>query len=206
MKKLEVALLLGMAGTICCSGLWQTAQTHRHLEESVLRLHILANSDSIDDQALKLKVRDKVLAYANTLFSDPDATLEETENLVCAHLSDLETVARSVLVEEGAQYDVDARLVTMEFEARTYGEITMPAGEYEALRITIGEAKGQNWWCVMYPSLCVPSAVETDTEDSIEETYFAKEEQALLKHPEQYQVKLKCLEWIKKWFSDEKSE
>lgn len=197
MKKLELALILGMAATICFSSLKETSYAHKELEENVLRLHILANSDSIDDQALKLKVRDCVLAYAKEIFGNPGDTLEQVESYLTDHLRELEEQAEDVVAEEGYSYDVTAQIVEMPFEDRTYGDLTMPAGEYDALRITIGEAKGQNWWCVMYPALCVPSACETEEDRDVLETSFSEVQQDLLQHPQQYRVKLKCVEWAK---------
>ena len=158
MQKWEWALLLGMVGTVCCSALAGTAQSYGSLEQNVLRLHILANSDSIDDQALKLKVRDKVLTQTETLFRSQPENAADAEQLVAEHLETLEQTAQQLVWDEGYSYAVKAQLVEMPFDDRTYGEWTMPAGDYEALRITIGEAAGQNWWCVMYPSLCVPNA------------------------------------------------
>ena len=140
MKKLELALLLGLAASICCSSLAKTADSRSKLEENVLRLHVLANSDSIDDQALKLKVRDKVLAYAGELLTHPGESLEAVEEIITEHLEELEKVAADSVREEGYDYPVQAKLVNMSFDDRTYGNLTMPAGEYDALRITIGKA------------------------------------------------------------------
>lgn len=200
MKKLEFALLLGMAAAVCFSSLQKTADARQGLEDNVLRLHILANSDSIDDQALKLKVRDRLLEYAEKLFGNPGDTLEQIEQAVTEHLKEIEDVAEEVVEEEGYDYDVTAELTEMPFDARTYGELTMPAGEYEALRITIGEAKGQNWWCVMYPALCIPNAMEVDDNAEAAEESFDTAQQDLLEHPERYCVKLKCVEWFEKTF------
>lgn len=200
MKKLELALLLGLAGSICFSSLTKTAESRANLEDNVLRLHILANSDSIDDQALKLKVRDRVLEYTSSILENPGDTLEEVEEIVTDHLEELEEIARKLIRGEGYSYDVTAQLVEMEFDDRIYGTLTMPAGEYDALRITIGEAQGQNWWCVMYPSLCVPNACEVTENSKTKETCFDKDEQELLEHHDRYTVKLKCVEWFEKTF------
>ncbi len=201
MKKLELALLLGMAATICFTSVQKTADAHQGLEDNVLRLHILANSDSIDDQSLKLKVRDRLLEYAEKWIGNPGDTLEEIERAVTEHLRDIEDTAEDVIEEEGYDYDVTAELTEMPFDARTYGELTMPAGTYEALRITIGEAKGQNWWCVMYPALCVPNALDADGNTQTAEESFDAVQQDLLEHPERYCIKLKCVEWFEKLFS-----
>ena len=104
MKKLELALLLGLAASICCSSLAKTADSRSKLEENVLRLHVLANSDSIDDQALKLKVRDKVLAYAGELLTRPGESLEAVEEIITEHLEELEKVAADSVREEGYDY------------------------------------------------------------------------------------------------------
>ena len=145
MKKLEWALLLGMVGAVCCSALTGTAQSYRSLEQNVLRLHILANSDSIDDQALKLKVRDKVLEQADTLFAGDAESVEDAETIAAENLETLEQTAQQLVWDEGYSYPVKAQLVEMPFDDRTYGDWVMPAGEYTALRITIGAAQGQNW-------------------------------------------------------------
>lgn len=200
MKKLEWALLLGMIGAVCCSALSGTAQSYRSLEQNVLRLHILANSDSIDDQALKLKVRDKVLEQANTLFNGKAESVEDAEHIAAENLEVLEQTAQQLVWDAGYSYPVKAQLVEMPFDDRTYGDWVMPAGEYTALRITIGAAQGQNWWCVMYPSLCVPNACEVTADEETAEDAFGKSEQDLLRHHERYAVKLKCVEWLEKWF------
>ena len=115
---------------------------------------------------------------------------------VTEHLEELEKVAADSVREEGYDYPVQAKLVNMSFDDRTYGNLTMPAGEYDALRITIGKAEGQNWWCVMYPALCVPNAWSADGDRQTEQTSFDEAQQDLLEHPEQYRVKLKCVEWL----------
>ena len=181
-----------------------TSEEQRLLEAyhsgELLRLHILANSDSIDDQALKLKVRDKVLAQTEALFRSQPENAADAEQLVAEHLETLEQTAQQLVWDEGYSYAVKAQLVEMPFDDRTYGEWTMPAGDYEALRITIGEAAGQNWWCVMYPSLCVPNACEVTADEETAQEAFGKSEQDMLQHHERYAVKLKCVEWLKQWF------
>ena len=200
MKKLELAMLLGLAGAVCCSALTQTAESRHSLEENVLRLHILANSNSIDDQALKLKVRNRVLEYATEILDESGASLEETEAAVAAHLEDFAAVADEIVTEAGYDYSVTVELTEMDFEDRTYDNLIMPAGTYDTLRISIGEAAGENWWCVMYPALCIPSASEVKTDDETEASAFSDTEQDLLEHHQQYIIKLKCVEWLEKIF------
>ena len=199
MQKWEWALLLGMVGTVCCSALAGTAQSYGSLEQNVLRLHILANSDSIDDQALKLKVRDKVLAQTETLFRSQPENAADAEQLVAEHLETLEQTAQQLVWDEGYSYAVKAQLVEMPFDDRTYGKWTMPAGDYEALRITIGEAAGQNWWCVMYPHICfIDETIEG--EDKEIKHIFSDEEYNLITGGKKPSVAFKTVEIIEDLF------
>lgn len=132
------------------------------LSRDVFRLHILANSDSEADQALKLQVRDKVLAYTENLYRQAKSK-EEAEQLTAAHIQDIAGVAASTLKENNSTYSIRAELVNMFFTTRHYEDFTLPSGNYDALRLTIGKGEGHNWWCVMYPSLCVSSPEETDS-------------------------------------------
>ena len=126
------------------------------------------------------------------LFRSQPENAADAEQLVAEHLETLEQTAQQLVWDEGYSYAVKAQLVEMPFDDRTYGEWTMPAGDYEALRITIGEAAGQNWWCVMYPSLCVPNACEVTADEETAQEAFGKSEQDMLQHHERYAVKLKC--------------
>ena len=168
-------------------------------------MHILANSDSPADQALKLEVRDRLLASSEELFGE-EIDFDHLEETVSGQLGRIEALAEEVLAENGASYSVSAQLVNMPFDARTYGELTMPAGNYDAIRVTIGAAKGQNWWCVMYPPLCLPAASDVVGDASAEEAYFSPGEQDMLDHPESYAVRIKCVEWwhaFKEWVQSE---
>ena len=101
-----------------------------------------------------------MLAYAGELLTHPGESLEAVEEIITEHLEELEKVAADSVREEGYDYPVQAKLVNMSFDDRTYGNLTMPAGEYDALRITIGKAEGQNWWCVVFPPLCTAAACQ----------------------------------------------
>ena len=131
----------------------------RRLSEEVLRFHVLANSDSREDQALKLKVRDKVLEFLEANMADEQhMTEDETVMWIREHIDEIEDVSRRCVAEENYDYPVTAAVTTCWFHDKTYGDVTFPAGNYEALRIEIGSAKGHNWWCVLYPSLCFRDA------------------------------------------------
>ena len=166
----------------------------------MLRLHILANSDSIDDQALKLKVRDRVLAYTAEILPESGESLEAVEATVTEHLAQIEDVAQEIVREEGCDDPVTAELVEMEFEDRTYDTLVMPAGEYDALRITIGGSRGAKLVvCDVSGTLC-PTASEVKVDKQTESTAFDTSQQDLLEHHGRYTVKLKCLEWLERWF------
>ena len=128
------------------------------LAEEVLRFHVLANSDKEEDQRVKLKVKEEVLTYMKKHLPK-GADRMTTRNWVRENLTKIESVAVETLQAEDCPSNVTAKLERVMFPQKTYGDITFPAGEYEALRIEIGEAKGQNWWCCLYPNLCFISSV-----------------------------------------------
>ncbi len=127
------------------------------IENEVFRLHILANSDSDEDQSLKLKVRDGIIAYTGSLL---EGCTGKEEAMCCAeqHIEDIRQCAQQIVYDCGYEYDVNVYSTEMYFNTRKYDEITLPAGKYDALRIVIGSGEGHNWWCMIYPSLCLPSA------------------------------------------------
>ena len=125
--------------------------------DNVIRIHVLANSDSAEDQALKLCVRDAVLAHTEVLLEGV-TDRERASEILQAALPELEQIAERALLENGACCDVTATLGQEEYPRRTYETVALPAGEYLSLRLCIGEAKGQNWWCVLFPPMCLSSA------------------------------------------------
>lgn len=133
-------------------------QVQESLAEQVFRFHVLANSDSEEDQALKMKVKEAVIDFMKAELPDSESA-EETKAWAEENLGQLKAVAESVIAKEGYAYPVELKVTNCDFPEKTYGDITFPAGAYEALRIEIGEAKGQNWWCVLYPNLCFIDAI-----------------------------------------------
>lgn len=196
MKKTDIILLGGLIGAIVFSNFASFGRTLSNIEKDVLRMHILANSDSDEDQQLKLKVRDKLLENSQEIFGEC-STLEEMESMAAQKLDVINDIALSVIEENGFEYGVQTNLVNMDFDERVYGDITMPAGNYEAVRITLGEAKGHNWWCVMYPPLCIPVAEEISADKNAAEAHFTPEELDIMENPEDYKVKFKCVEIFK---------
>jgi stage II sporulation protein R len=119
----------------------------------IMRFHVRANSDSKEDQALKIAVKEDVVSFLKPLLEDCKS-VSESKNVIVSNLQNIYTISVNTIVEQGYDYPVEVYVTKEEFPAKTYGDLTFPAGDYQALRIDIGEAKGQNWWCVMYPPLC----------------------------------------------------
>ncbi len=177
---LILTFLLFLYTTVCAFSYADT--TCSEISDSVFRLHVLANSDSKEDQNLKYLVRDSLLNYMNSLCSNTK-TKEEAISIASEHLSDFKELAKKTIVENGYSYDVDVQIGNFEFPTKTYGDIALPAGYYDALRVTIGEAKGQNWWCVMFPPLCfidVTSGVVPDESKNLLKENMTEEDFALV--------------------------
>ncbi|MBE6893189.1 MAG: stage II sporulation protein R [Ruminococcaceae bacterium] len=186
MKGFESLLLIGLVFTLFSSGVNKTVAAGNEIRSETLRLHIIANSDSEEDQQLKLKVRDAVLEATGELFAEVSG---KTEAVAAAEYSsnDIKAIAEEVIVSEGFDYEVQVEVTEMWFETRSYEGFTLPAGDYDAVRIIIGEGEGKNWWCVMYPALCVPGAEKTlekygDNADFVSGTGF--------------EIRFAVIEWI----------
>ena len=184
-----VGILVSLA-----AGSW-LSQEQAELADSVIRLHIIANSDSREDQALKLAVRDQVLAQAEAIYPQ-GATLEEARAALEGHLNQLAAVGRAVVEERGYDYPVTAQLTDCWFPTKEYGDFALPAGNYTALRVTIGEGEGKNWWCVAFPPLCLGAASET-VEEAAQAGYFTPAQRGLITgENEGYVLKFKSLELL----------
>ena len=158
-----------------------------------MRLHVLANSDSEEDQALKLKVRDVVLERATAIL-EQSADRREAESRLRGELLELERIAAEEIAAEGYNYPVTVELENTDFPTKEYDGFTLPAGEYLALRVIIGEGQGQNWWCVVFPPLC--TAASADVPASALAAGFSEEEVNLITEENQgYVLKFKAVEW-----------
>lgn len=165
MKK--ICAIVGIVIAIIVTGFWTKSKKDEMQEElakEVFRFHVLANSDSQEDQALKMKVKEAIITYMERELPDSDS-VEMTKRWAQQNLKHIEEVAEAIIAEEGYTYSANAKVTTCEFPDKTYGDITFPAGEYEALRVEIGDGKGQNWWCVLYPNLCFIDAVHAVVPD-----------------------------------------
>lgn len=198
-KAAEAAALIGMLTAVFAQGVCAFAESREQVASDVFRLHILANSDSEEDQALKLKVRDAVLEESCGIFSG-SLTAEEAAALAERNIDRFTETAERVIAENGYAYSVKCEVGKVCFDERTYGTATLPAGEYNALRIIIGEGEGHNWWCVMFPALCLPAVTDTDEvlEEAMESGTLTAEEIALIQNPENYEVRFYFVEIFRK--------
>ena len=160
------------------------------VRESVVRLHILANSDSDEDQALKLRVRDAVVEAAAG-WLDGAANADEALALAGDRLPKLKAIAQQTVTDAGYDYPVDATLCTMYFPTRQYDTVTLPAGVYEAVRFTIGTGEGKNCWCVVYPPLCAGGAMDRKTIRDV----LDGEQVAVVTDSARFAVRFKVVEW-----------
>ena len=161
----------------------------REISDKVFRVHILANSDSEADQKLKLLVRDALVNAGEEILKDVESK-EEAERLIEKNIPKLKSIAENVVFQNGYDYPVDLEITNMYFDTRHYGNITMPGGFYDALRVKIGKAEGKNWWCGMFPSLCIYSVSKTET---LEEN-LSDGEYKIISSENEYQYRFKIVE------------
>ncbi|GAB6085618.1 stage II sporulation protein R [Alkaliphilus crotonatoxidans] len=149
-KKIIFIVLIGLLALVLLPEAGQSGQLNK---ESLIRFHVLANSDSPADQALKLKVRDQIMKEMSDSLKNVKS-IEESRVIISKELDHIQAVAAQVVAENQENYAVTVALEKQTFPTRKYGNLIFPAGDYEALRVIIGEGQGQNWWCVMFPPLC----------------------------------------------------
>ena len=189
----ELALLLGLLVTLC-TGAW-LGREQAELAGQVIRLHVIANSDSREDQVLKLEVRDRILERAQELYPE-HATLTEARAALEESLSELSRIGEQTVKEAGYDYPVTAQLTQCWFPTKEYEDFALPAGDYTALRIVIGEGEGQNWWCVAFPPLCLGAASQS-VEEAAQAGYFDTDQTALITGAsEGYVLKFKGMELL----------
>lgn len=197
-NELEIALLVLLA--VCLLTGAMSLRNQDVLQQKMIRLHVVANSDSDRDQTLKLQVRDKVLAFTEQTMR-ASANREEANNALREALPQIKSMAEDILRENDCSDSVEARLEPAEFPLKAYDGFRLPAGEYMALRVLIGEAAGQNWWCVVYPPLCMAAA--SDVRETGIACGMEQEELSLMQEEnETYQVKFRFMElWeqLRQW-------
>ena len=189
------ALVCGFVLAALCS-FFPFAAACGQLPRDVVRLHVVANSNGAEDQAVKLLVRDAVLEEAARWYQGA-GSMEEASSQLCTHLQSIAGAARQVLREQGAGYSATAQMTEMYFPTRDYGDFRLPAGRYRTLRVTLGEGAGKNWWCVVFPSLCLPAATQEEALLTLPEG-----ERQVVEGGQDVQVKLKAVElWesLREW-------
>ena len=193
LKRWEMALMLGLLCALV-GGSWLGQEQHE-LADSVIRFHVIANSDSAQDQTLKLAVRDRVLEEAQAVYPS-NATLESARSALESSLTQLADAGRQVVEEQGYDYQVSAKLTQCWFPTKEYDGFALPAGNYTALRVVIGEGEGQNWWCVAFPPLCLGAASET-VDTAAQAGYFSQDQVKLVTgESEGYVLKFKGMELL----------
>lgn len=170
--------------------LFPFAAASQQLSEEVMRLHVIANSDSPEDQAVKLKVRDAVVTEAAKWYGEAK-NLEEANSAVCLHLQAIEKAAGRVLTENHVEYEGKVQVLDRYFSTREYEGFRLPAGKYRTLQVVLGEGKGKNWWCVVFPALCLPASLQKETDLLAQLPSGSREE---FHSVQGYQVKFKMVE------------
>lgn len=203
MKKIKyiciLSILLFSFIFICMSS--YATNVSSDLSENFFRLHILANSDSESDQSLKLKVRDNIISYMSTL-TYKNLSKEEAILLTKSHLTDFEKIAKDTIKKEGYNYPVTLTIGNFYFPTKVYGNISLPAGYYDGLKIEIGEAKGQNWWCSLFPPLCFVDVssgiIDEETEAQLKENLNKEDFEIITSNSDTVKLKFKIVEMLSK--------
>ena len=194
--RIEISLLVAL---IICGVLNINAfsQQCESIREKMLRMHVIANSDSEEDQQLKLKVRDAVLSAGKEVF-DGSVTAIEAKEKITPYIDYLENIALETIKNEGFDYNVKITVEKEYFSTRTYdNSVTLPAGYYTAVKVIIGEGKGQNWWCVMFPPMCLPTAVaECEISDVLTD-----DETEIVTETDKYKFRFKIVEILEEIFN-----
>lgn len=172
----------------------------RAIAEQIIRLHVIANSDTDEDQELKMKVKETIVTYLRGEMQDA-TSVDEARQAIREHLPEIEEIAAEKMRAEGYEYSAEATLGESYFPVKEYGYLTFPAGNYEALRVKLGDSAGHNWWCVMYPSLCFVDStyqvVPDTSKERLKESLTSEEYNSLLDGGEEVSYSWKVGEWLK---------
>ncbi len=199
-RNIELGILCGLLCSVILSLTSFNAKCDG-LRAGVLRLHIIANSDSAADQAVKLAVRDKILEETGAVFEGCDS-IDDAITVAEADIEKIEETARKVLCEQGFGYSASVQIGDSFFETREYETFTLPAGTYKSLIVKLGNAQGKNWWCVVFPTVCLPAAADTELSDGTD-----KKCAEIAENPDRYIMRFKAVEIyedIKNFFNKRK--
>lgn len=200
-KRICAAVAIVLAIFVTGAVVWQKEmfveakieQVQKRMAKEVFRFHVLANSDSEEDQALKMRVKEEIIQYMKEDIPHSDSAMR-TKEWAKTHIDEIEQVAAQVIEKAGYSYPAKAEVTNCYFPDKTYGDMVFPKGEYEALRIEIGKAKGRNWWCVLYPNLCFIDAVNAVVPEE------GKEELKEVLDEEEYEMVTAGTKFKLKWF------
>ena len=207
MKKLKIGrifvILILLSLFILISAISYVDAVSNNIADSIFRLHVIANSDSKEDQELKLKVRDELLSYMNIISKDSKSK-QEAMQIANEHKEEFTQIAEKVIKENGYNYTVNVQIGKADFPTKYYGDISLPSGIYDALRVKIGTASGQNWWCVMFPPLCfvdVSTGIVPDNSKQELKQSLDNEEYDLISKTDNNEIsfKFKIVELFQNW-------
>lgn len=206
-KRKILSLLTAIIITGICCIIWNNgsktndSEMQEALAEKLLRFHVIANSDSDEDQALKMKVKEATVNYLKDYLTD-EMTLEESKTVVLEHNDEVLNLARKIIEENGYDYEVTGEITRDYFPVKSYGDLTLPAGEYDAYKICIGASSGKNWWCILYPTLCfvdVSYGYVPDESKLLLHNILDDEEYQYILGGENTEYRFKIFEVIKEW-------
>ena len=194
-KILAIFLLLFIYISICAFS--YSNSVINDIQKSVFRLHVIANSNSEEDQNLKYLVRDKILEYINSISNEKNSK-EEVIQIAIDNKDEIKKIAEEVIKENGYNYNINVEIGNFPFPTKSYGDISFPAGNYDALKIEIGNAKGKNWWCVMFPPLCfvdvTSGIVPEESKNTLKDNLSYEEYELLAQDSENLDFKFKIVE------------
>ncbi|MDO4730883.1 MAG: stage II sporulation protein R [Clostridia bacterium] len=185
------SMLIALALSMWVCSMFKFCFECKNINNSIIRLHIIANSDSAEDQQLKLKIRDAIVNDSYFLFENSSG-IDQALQTISLNTEKIKHISEDVSRETGYDYPIDVSVVNMYFPLRKYDNLTLPSGYYDALRITIGSGRGQNWWCVIYPCMCVPAAC---SDADLSQT-LGRGELDIIENYDKYKVKFKFLEFL----------
>ncbi|KOR26279.1 stage II sporulation protein R [Clostridium sp. FAM 1755] len=177
-----------------------TSVNQKDISNKIIRFHVLANSDSIEDQSLKLKVKDEIINYMMPKL-DKSSSIDESRKILKENDKEIKRIAEDIINKNGYKYSVNTHLGQDQFPIKTYGNITLPQGKYEAYKIVIGNGEGQNWWCVMFPPLCFVDVTKgevstKETEQKMKKVLKEEELKSIKNSKNSYEIKFKVVEKI----------
>ncbi len=195
-KRILIILILFLSYIFTSLFFYSDAVTN-NISKNVFRLHVIANSNSEEDQDLKYKVRDELIKYMKSISSNI-STKDEALTLVNNNLDTFQAIASNVIIENGFDYPVKIEVGNFDFPTKTYGDISLPAGFYDALKVEIGEAQGRNWWCVMFPSLCFVDVsngiVPEESKENLQSNLDYEDYNLISSDEAEYKIKFKLVE------------